>query len=335
MKITKSRRKTPWDDKPELTATQAFLMEYYKMHYSQRHEAVGESGETDLINSYVPSHCPYCKSEKYKKNGHAVSGIQRYKCECGKIFIPTTGTIFDEHKISMSEWIEYCLNVFRHVSITAGSWNNKNAFTTSRYWLQKLFLTLEDAQKSIVLCDCVWLDETYYTVISEDVVRNEDGTKLRGISKNQIRIGVATDKQNALFFVEGEGKPSQKKTLETFKNHIKPGSTLVHDKEIAHSKLVKELELKSIEYSSKDLKGLPDKKNPMNPVNRCHANLKHFLNAHSGFDRDNLQHFLNLFSFVTNPPDDRLEKVELVLNLAFQNPKLLRYREFCRNNTDV
>jgi hypothetical protein len=335
MKTTKSRKRTPWDEKTNLTTTQAFLKEYYKTHYAQRHYTVGESGETDLINSYIPAQCPYCKSVKFKKNGHSTSGIQRYKCVCGKILIPTTGTIFDEHRISISEWMEYCLNVFRNVSITAGSWNNKNSFTTSRYWLQKLFLTLEDVQSNIVLSDCVWLDETFYTVITEDIVRNEDGSKLRGLSQNQICIGVATDKKHTLFFVEGTGKPSQKKTCESFKNHIKLGSTLIHDKETAHRKLVKELSLKSVSYASKDLKGLPDKDNPMNPVNRCHHILKKFLNAHSGFDRDNLQGFLNLFSFVTNPPDDRLEKVELVVEMAFKNPKLLRYRDFYRKNTDI
>jgi hypothetical protein len=31
----------------------------------------------------------------------------------------------------------------------------KNAFTTSRYWLQKLFLTLEGVQDDIVLSDTI------------------------------------------------------------------------------------------------------------------------------------------------------------------------------------
>ncbi|GHU71276.1 hypothetical protein FACS1894184_17860 [Clostridia bacterium] len=66
----------------------------------------------------------------------------------------------------------------------------------------------------------------------------------------------------------------------------------------------------------------------MNHVNRVHAILKKFLNAHSGFDRANLQGFLNLFAFVTNPPVDLLEKVELAVEMGFQNPKLLRYRDF-------
>jgi len=85
--------------------------------------------------------------------------------------------------------------------------------------------------------------------------------------------------------------------------------------------------LRSVAYASKDLKGLPDKENPMNPVNRAHAILKKFLNTHSGFDRNDLQGYLNLFAFVTNPPGDLLEKVELVIKTAFENPKLLRYRD--------
>ena len=59
--------------------------------------------------------------------------------------------------------------------------------------------------------------------------------------------------------------------------------------------------------------------------------IKRFLYAHSGFDRRQIQAYLNLYSFVLNPPFDRLEKVDIILNLVFQNPKLLRYR----NRTSV
>ena len=71
-----------------------------------------------------------------------------------------------------------------------------------------------------------------------------------------------------------------------------------------------------------------DKDNPLYPVNRAHAILKMFLNAHSGFNREHLQGYLNLFALVTNPPHEMLEKVELVVNLAFASPKSLRYRDF-------
>jgi transposase-like protein len=336
MDRSKSRKRTPWDGENDVTETQEFLRQHYQLYYADRHRALRDSGEADMINSYVPEKCGLCASEKIKKTGRTGSGVQRYMCAaCGKTFLPTTGTIFDEHRISISEWMEYCLNLFRHVSITADSWSNKNAFATSRYWLEKLFLTLETVQDSIVLTDRVWLDETFYTVRCEDIVRKEDGNKLRGISQNQLCIGVATDKKHTLFLLEGTGKPSQKKTFEAFRSHIKSGSTLIHDKESAHAKLVRELSLVSAAYGSKDLKGLPDKDNPMNPVNRTHDILKKFLNTHSSFDRSNMQNYLNLFAFLTNPPGNLLEKVELVIKMAFENPKLLRYRDFFPSNEEL
>ena len=335
MDRVKSRRKTPWDGESDLTSTQEFLKQHYATHYADHHRVAGDSGEADMINSYLPAKCPFCTSEKFKKSGHTRSGIQRYMCSCGKTFLPTTGTIFDEHRVSISEWMEYCLNLFRHISITADSWSNKNAFATSRYWLQKLFLTLESVQDNVVLADCVWLDETFYSVRSENIVRKENGDKLRGLSQNQICIGVATDKTHSLFLVEGTGKPSQKKTFEAFRNHIQSGSTLIHDRESAHMKLIRELSLKDVAYASKDLKGLPDKENPMNSVNRAHAILKKFLNTHNSFNRNDLQGYLNLFAFVTNPPSDLLEKVELVIKMAFENPKLLRFRDCVPSNKEV
>ena len=101
---------------------------------------------------------------------------------------------------------------------------------------------------------------------------------------------------------------------------------MIHDKEKTHKKFVEKLSLKSITYSSSELKGLADSENPLDPVNRIHSLLKMFLNAHSGFSRDDLQDYLNLYSFVINPPSDQLEKVEKIINLVFENPKSLKYR---------
>jgi transposase-like protein len=328
MERSKSRRKTPWDGITDMNATQAFLKEHYIDNYEERHQTIANSDEADMINSYPPVKCPFCASFDFKKSGHTRSGVQRYMCDCGKTFLPTTGTIFDEHRISISEWTDYCLNLFRHVSITADSWNNKNAFRTSRYWLQKIFLTLEGIQNNIVLSGKVWLDETFYSVRSEDVVYKDDGSLPKGLSINKICIGVATDKRNSVMLVEGKGKPSQQKTIEAFRSHIERGSHLLHDNDNSHRLLVKELSLESTVYPSKTLKGLPDNENPLNPVNCVHAILKNFLNSHSGFKRVDMQNYLNLFAFVTNQPNELLEKVELVINLGFQNPKLLRFRDF-------
>ena len=127
--------------------------------------------------------------------------------------------------------------------------------------------------------------------------------------------------------MEGYGRPTQKQSFQAFKDHIQPGSKLIHDKENTHLKLVEKLSLNSICYAAKDLRGLADSEKPLDPVNRIHCLLKMFLNAHSGFCRDDLQDYLNLYAFVMNPPSDHLEKVEKIINLVFQNPKSLKYRE--------
>lgn len=325
-KRSKSRRTTPWDDSPRPTPVQRFIKVHYQTRYEERHQPLDETGEAEMINSFEPKHCPFCQSESFIRYGHDRNGINRYKCICGKSFKPTTGTIFDSRKIGICEWIEYCLNIFRYVSLNADSWNNRNAISTSKYWLEKLFLTLENSQSNVVLSGTVWLDETYYSLMLRDRIRDENGNLLRGLSRNQICIGVATDKKHTICFFEGFGKPSQKRSYETFKDHIASGSTLIHDKEKAHKKLIEKLELKCVSYSSSDLKGLADSENPLDPVNRIHCLLKMFLNAHSGFCRDEIQNYLNLYSFVINSPSDHLEKVEKIINLVFENPKSLKYR---------
>lgn len=324
---SKSRRTTPWDDSPRPTPVQRFIKVHYQTRYEERHQSLDETGEAEMINSFEPKHCPFCQSESFIKYGHDRNGINRYKCVCGKSFKPTTGTIFDSRKIGICEWIEYCLNIFRYVSLNADSWNNRNAISASKYWLEKLFLTLENSQSNVVLSGTVWLDETYYSLKLRDRIRDENGNLLRGLSRNQICIGVATDKKHTICFFEGFGKPSQKRSYETFKDHIASGSTLIHDKEKAHKKLIEKLELKCVSYSSSDLKGLADSENPLDPVNRIHCLLKMFLNAHSGFCRDEIQDYLNLYSFVINSPSDHLEKVEKIINLVFENPKSLKYRD--------
>ena len=47
----------------------------------QRHPKLDETGEVELINSYVPASCPYCKEKAFQKYGHTRIGVQRYKCK--------------------------------------------------------------------------------------------------------------------------------------------------------------------------------------------------------------------------------------------------------------
>lgn len=325
--FTESRRITPWTDCDDPTPVQAFIDGIVGDVYEARHPRLKYSGEDEFINHYIPHDCPFCGAEKFVRFGFTKNGVRRYKCSnCSHTFTPVTGTIFQDHKISISQWIDFCLALFRNQSFTSISKSNRNSYTTTRYWISKLFLILKDYQNDIVLEGNVYLDETYYKVRKGDV-HIIDGKELRGLSRDQICIGIGWDSRHLYMKVEGTGKTSQKKTWNTFGSHIETGSHIIHDDEDSHNILVKKLGLTSEAYNSKDLKGLSDQSNPLNPINRKCDDLKKFLNAHSGFIRGDLPDYLNLYAFIRNEDPNPYRKVEKLLNIAMNCRKSLTYRE--------
>ena len=164
--------------------------------------------------------------------------------------------------------------------------------------------------------------------MAKDSETNDKGFLKRGLSKNRICIGCGWDGRNLVCINETNGKTSKLRTWITFGSHINKGSKLIHDGEHSHSFLVDKLELNEEIHPTKETKGVRDKHNPMDPINSKHALLKKFLRAHSGFIRDDIQDYLNFFCFITsNAGLDKSEKVRELLLLAFENPKILRYRD--------
>lgn len=334
-KRSQSRRRTPWDTlkEEERTPLQSFLRNIYRERFDYHHQSLDKMNDSALFDSYSPTRCPYCGSTHFIKYGrYQTTNLQKYKCAgCRKSFCITTGTIFEDHKISIGEWLQYLLNLFDYVSLNAGSKNNKNAFTTSRYWLQKVFLVLQHYQDETLLSGRVYLDETYIKVRAPEVKKKENGKEYRGISRNQICIASAADKRQVFCKVAGNAKPTSEGILSIFKDHIRKRSTVVHDGEAAHVRLIEELNLKDEVYCSNQLNNLPDEDNPLDRINTIHALLKWFLEAHSGFLRKYTGDFLNLFAFIMNPPHDKLKKAELFLDMAIRTRISLRYRDFYKS----
>ena len=140
-------------------------------------------------------------------------------------------------------------------------------------------------------------------------------------------IGIACDRENAVFVFEGYGKTSKKKTLDAFSSHIKEGSHLIHDKEEGHSALVYKLGLTDEAYDSRKLKGIPDNGNPLEMVNELCNLLLQFLTSYSRFNRNYIQDYLNLFSVMVNPPWNKYEKVKKIHELGLEKPVLVRFRD--------
>ena len=322
-----SRRRTPWTGKTDVTPVQRFIDSCNSTNYDKKHPRVKDSLEQDLLNDYPATVCRHCGSTKFKAYGKTAAGTKRYYCkDCHKTFTVITNTIFDQRKIPISEWLDFLLSLMGYGSFILTSKANRNAFNTTKYWFNKVFMLLSDWQDSIVLKGTVYLDETYYSVITSERKVNPDGSKLRGLSINKICIGVAKDENNVIAFVEGKCKPSKKHTWKAFGSHIEPGSKLIHDGDNSHSVLVKKLGLDEEIHTTEETKGLKDENNPLFPINNTHFILKKFLNAHAGFNRDDLQDYLNFFCFVSRNIS-KFEKVAELMEIAFHKSNFLRYRD--------
>ena len=320
-----SLRVFTWDDKnptPSQSLVESTVIEWYEAKHRK-----ASKEEIDLINSINIVKCPYCNGTHIKKDGHRKDGIQKYFCnDCIRGFNPLTNTIFDSKKIPISEWIEYLLHLFEFHSIKTSASDNRNSNTTGQYWLIKVFEVLKGIQDDVLLDGKIYLDETYFSKKKSNEIL-KDGKKLRGISRNKIGVGVATNGKQSIFIVTNTSKPSEASTLRTYGSHIKKASTIIHDEEKSHNILVKNLNLQEEKYSSLELKQMADKDNPLEPVNRLHAYMKRFIRQHGSYDRDNLQDWMNLFYFIMNEPNDKYDKVLKFIQLAINSPKRVKYRD--------
>ena len=319
---------TPWDTIPddELEPSQLLVARSHRSMYGFRHESF--DGDVDFFNAYGRDSCPLCGSESIQKAGHARTGMQRYLCKgCLRHFTPVTGTIFENRKLPLAAWSDFLVQLFSYSSFELMTREDRRSDTTHPYWMAKLFAVLDGIQDKTVLSGLVLIDETYIPVALRDATM-VDGKLLRGLSRNQMCIGVGCDAEASVFQWEGFGKTSTKKTIDTFGFRIQRGSHLTHDMERGHAGIVRELGLTESVYNSKEVCKLPDRENPLAQVNTLCFLLKRFLKAHPGFKRDNLQGFLDLFYVIANPPDNKMEKAAFVLDRAMRNPNTLRFREF-------
>ena len=158
-----------WDTSDNKTKSQQLISSTVHEWYDAKHRN-SSIEEIELVNSIVIICCPICGSNDFVKNGHYRSGIRRYLCNnCRSSFNPLTGTIFDDRKIPISEWVEYLMHLFEFHSVTTSARDNRNTYSTGRYWLYKVFEVLKHYQDDIVLEGNVYLDETLFSLRTSDI----------------------------------------------------------------------------------------------------------------------------------------------------------------------
>lgn len=65
-------------------------------------------------------------------------------------------------KIPLSEWIEFLARLFQFHSVKTAPLDKRNADSTGRHWLSKVFAVAEGMQEGVSLSGNVWIDKTYF-----------------------------------------------------------------------------------------------------------------------------------------------------------------------------
>ena len=321
---------TPWDhiDDADLPPHEAIVRDAHRAAYEYRHRALSAIDEAAFLDSCPRARRPWCGCGRTTRDGTDAPGVQRRVCRGrGHTFTPMAGTVLDHHGLPVADWVELMVRAFSLESLEAMTGEDRRPGTTTPLWMARLLLVPGGVQDGVVPSGDVRIDERLHPLAARDRAGGRAG--MGAHSRDGICIAVGCDDSGGGIMVRaGLGKLSKGRCWDACGAHIAPGSGLVHDMENSHSVLVEKLGLVSEACRSADLRGLDDEHNPLSRVNHMRFLLKEFMHRHSGFDRDDIDDWLNLFSVIVNPPEDRLEKAAMVLDRAMSIPISLRYRDY-------
>lgn len=113
-------------------------------------------------------------------------------------------TLLVSHKIPISEWMDFVVNLFSCQSFDSISMNNRTSSNTTRYKSGKVLLVLRRYQVMTILSGRIWLDNTYYTIVWSLEERKTDGLEYCGLFRNNYCIGVAITENMGVFLCRGD-----------------------------------------------------------------------------------------------------------------------------------
>ena len=307
-------RQNPFTDLVFGLSDKDFLLLQNAIASRKNTDRYGVSSFNDLAIKYnrIPS-CPKCGSNDSILSSRTPSGLKRYYCKtCGQRYNLLSNTIFHSTNKSFDTWITYLTLMTFNVPLEMAEEICDISHPTAMLWRKKVFATVDGYQNHLHLYDRVWIDETY--LFDSSLLHDDDYKRKRGLSKDQLCIVVAIDShKNTYAVICGHGKPSSKAIYNSLKDHIIPGSTVVHDGEAAHNMLVKKLNLISEVYKADT--GSKEYLENMALINNMCSWLKRYIYRFIGMRMTNLQSYLNWFVYLfrVKSNTDRWPKMERIL----------------------
>ena len=252
--------------------------------------------------------CTACHSTHYVKNGK-VRGKQRFLCkDCLTTFGLDSNSVISKSKLTVEQWHEYIKCMINGLSIRKSAENINVCVKTAFYMRHKILDAINAFMQKNCVSGLVEMDETF---IAESFKGNhkKSGFQMprasrkrgkeiskRGISKEQICIGTAIDKNNNIIMeTVCKGRITSKKLEKLYTGYISEGSTICTDSYSGYKTLARTLRLNRKQIPagrhSDGLFGLSN-------INSLHSKFKRWIRKFNGVSTKHLANYLVWFKWL-------------------------------------
>ena len=249
--------------------------------------------------------CPHCSSELISKNGK-YNGKQRYICkDCKRTFTDFTNSAVYRSKKSLDKWLKYAKCMIMGLSIRKSAKIVGINIATSFFWRHKIldcisaFLGTGHVD-GLIEADEVFFAESFKGTKTINMPRESHkrgkSIKKRGISKEQICIATALDRQGNLIIEPlCKGRMTYKELENLYKGHIGENSILCTDSHKSYIRFATDFNL-----DHKRIKTGKHKEDiyHIQHINNLHSNLKRWMRRFNGVASKYISNYMHWFKWL-------------------------------------
>ena len=249
--------------------------------------------------------CPHCSSELISKNGK-YNGKQRYICkDCKRTFTDFTNSAVYRSKKSLDKWLKYAKCMIMGLSIRKSAKIVGINIATSFFWRHKIldcisaFLGTGHVD-GLIEADEVFFAESFKGTKTINMPRESHkrgkSIKKRGISKEQICVATALDRQGNLIIEPlCKGRMTYKELENLYKGHIGENSILCTDSHKSYIRFATDFNL-----DHKRIKTGKHKEDiyHIQHINNLHSNLKRWMRRFNGVASKYISNYMYWFKWL-------------------------------------
>lgn len=197
--------------------------------------------------------CCHCNGTDVVRNGKR-NGVQRYLCRnCKKSFSDLTNSATYRSKMGLDKWLKYAKCMLNGYSIRKSAEEVEINIATSFYWRHKILNCISEflgvgSVDGVVEADEVFFAYSYKGTKPANMPRPSrkrgKQVKKRGISKEQVCVGTALDRQgNIIIELLCTGRVTANELERLYENRIGEHSILCTDSHKSYIQFATDMEL--------------------------------------------------------------------------------------------